>query len=83
MAMTTEDLRLIRAIVREEVQEAVSGHLAALTAGVLGPISMQLVEILASQKLVSDGQLLVERSLADRTPDDDEPWRQSLAPDDN
>jgi hypothetical protein len=40
-----------------------------------------VAQIQENQKLISDGQQLVEMSLVDRLPDDGEPWRESLGDD--
>jgi hypothetical protein len=39
-------------------------------------MNVALAEILQSQKLLNDGQALVEKGLL--PPDDNEPWRESL-----
>lgn len=78
--MTKDEIETIRAIVRMETNAAIKQHLYALTAGCLAPIATALEQVLQNQKLLSDGQTLVERSLIDR-PDDGEPWRESLEPD--
>ena len=61
-----------------ETQATFTQHFAVLTIGVLGPMNAALTERRQSQRLISNGQQLVEKSLMDRLPDDEEPWRESL-----
>jgi hypothetical protein len=76
--MTDQERETIRAIVRLEVESIVKNHLCSLTVGVLQPIVVATAQLQESAKQLIQGQALVEKALADRLPDDDEPWRESL-----
>jgi hypothetical protein len=63
--------------VREIVSETIRSELQCLTFAVLRPITEQLALILENQRHIAQGQMLVEKHLAD-CDDDNEPWRESL-----
>ncbi len=79
--LSEDNRRIIRNIVRHEVENVVRSHLVSLTDAVLAPMADMLAEILRNQKLISDGQTLVEKHLASQLPDDDEPSWDSLGED--
>ena len=60
------------------IRRAVADELLIFHKAVTMPLLENQAEIMKSLGLVVDGQTLVEKTLASLTPDDDEPWRESL-----
>jgi hypothetical protein len=61
--------------IRVIVETVVRTHLCSLTEACIVPLMAAIEQVQLNQKLIADGQLLVEKSLVARLPDDDERWQ--------
>ncbi|NOY41578.1 MAG: hypothetical protein GXP26_07075 [Planctomycetes bacterium] len=61
-------------------RQAVADEILVYHTATVGPAIEMVLEMQQTLKLIADGQILVEKHLADRG-DDSEPWRESLEDD--
>ena len=76
--MTNDDIETIRGLIRLEIEAVIRQHAYSFTQACVAPLMEAVGQVLENQKLIADGQQLVEKHLAGQVPDDDEPWRRSL-----